>query len=96
MDRQTAIIEIGFGCSADGFKVGVDYTRACFSPDGMFVAAGSQDGSLFVWQTQTGKLEKTVREHRQVTRILHKFYINPLHDVMSKTNNGEGCGCGSV
>ncbi|XP_062521321.1 autophagy-related protein 16-1-like [Corticium candelabrum] len=49
--------------SADGFKVGVDYTRACFSPDGMFVAAGSQDGSLFVWQTQTGKLEKTVREH---------------------------------
>lgn len=33
------------------------WNRGCFSFDGNYVIAGSKDGSLFVWETATGKLE---------------------------------------
>ncbi|XP_051966690.1 autophagy-related protein 16-like isoform X6 [Xyrauchen texanus] len=46
--------------SAQGFKCGSDFTRVTFSPDGSFVAAGSSDGVLYVWNVLTGKLEKTL------------------------------------
>ena len=32
------------------------------SPDGQYVAAGSSDGTLFVWETFSGKV-KTRKEH---------------------------------
>ncbi|XP_011379184.1 autophagy-related protein 16-1 [Pteropus vampyrus] len=35
--------------SASGFKCGSDWTRVVFSPDGSYVAAGSAEGSLYVW-----------------------------------------------
>lgn len=50
-------------CSADGFKVAVDYTRASFSPDGQYVICGSSDGSIFVWNVASAKLEKVLKEH---------------------------------
>ncbi|KAK8744722.1 hypothetical protein OTU49_000582, partial [Cherax quadricarinatus] len=49
--------------TGDGFHVGADYTRATFSPDASYVAAGSGDGGVFTWNVNTGKLEKTLREH---------------------------------
>ncbi|XP_006819147.1 autophagy-related protein 16-1-like [Saccoglossus kowalevskii] len=51
-------------CCADGFHVGNDYSRAVFSPDGQYTLAGSQDGSVFIWNTATGKLEtRLMKEH---------------------------------
>ena len=32
------------------------------SPDGQYVAAGSSDGTVFVWETLTGKM-KSRKEH---------------------------------
>ncbi|XP_042210496.1 autophagy-related protein 16-1-like [Homarus americanus] len=49
--------------TGDGFHVGTDYTRATFSPDAMYVAAGTGDGAVYIWNVNTGKLEKTFREH---------------------------------
>ncbi|XP_066522826.1 autophagy-related protein 16-1 isoform X2 [Hoplias malabaricus] len=46
--------------SAQGFKCGSDFTRVTFSPDGSYVAAGSADGVLYVWNVLTGKLDKTL------------------------------------
>jgi autophagy-related protein 16 len=57
--RQNAITAT---FTAPGFHVGVDWTRAAFSPDGQYVAAGSSDGTLFVWETFSGKV-KTRKEH---------------------------------
>ncbi|CAI2173670.1 16579_t:CDS:10 [Funneliformis geosporum] len=48
---------------ADGYKTGANWARSCFSPDGRYVAAGSLDGTIFYWNTQKSKLEKTTKEH---------------------------------
>ncbi|XP_032553399.1 autophagy-related protein 16-1 isoform X6 [Chiroxiphia lanceolata] len=49
--------------SAQGFKCGSDWTRVVFSPDSNYVAAGSADGALYIWNVLTGKLEKTLAKH---------------------------------
>ncbi|XP_074657693.1 autophagy-related protein 16-1-like [Tubulanus polymorphus] len=49
--------------SADGFHVGCDWTRAAFSPDGEYVVCGSSDGSVFIWNARSGKIEKVLKEH---------------------------------
>lgn len=46
----------------DSFKVACDWSRAKFSPDGGYVTVGSQDGTLFVWNTTSGRLEKKLKE----------------------------------
>ncbi|KAK0054540.1 autophagy-related protein 16-1 [Biomphalaria pfeifferi] len=49
--------------TADGFKVGCDWSRAVFSPDREYAAAGSGDGHLFVWNVSKAKVEKILKEH---------------------------------
>ncbi|KAI5930504.1 autophagy-related protein 16-1 isoform X5 [Manis javanica] len=46
--------------SAPGFKCGSDWTRVVFSPDGSYVAAGSAEGSLYIWSVLSGKVEKVL------------------------------------
>ncbi|CAG8801464.1 36668_t:CDS:2, partial [Racocetra persica] len=48
---------------AEGYKTGANWSKSCFSPDGRYVAAGSLDGTIFYWNIQKSKLEKTVKEH---------------------------------
>ncbi|KAK7484249.1 hypothetical protein BaRGS_00024498 [Batillaria attramentaria] len=48
---------------ADGFKVGCDWARAVFSPDGSYAMAGSSDGTLFIWNIAKNRVEKTLKEH---------------------------------
>ncbi|XP_078514724.1 protein Atg16l2 isoform X2 [Lissotriton helveticus] len=50
---------------ADGFKCGCDWTKAIFSPDGNYVMAGSSDGTLYIWNVNTGKLEKSLNEEHR-------------------------------
>lgn len=42
---------------ADSFKCGSDSTKAVISPDGCFLAAGSADGSIYIWNASNGNLE---------------------------------------
>ncbi|XP_032846489.1 autophagy-related protein 16-1 isoform X6 [Tyto alba] len=67
-DDLLKIIDLRVGAvkqtfSAQGFKCGSDWTRVVFSPDGNYVAAGSADGALYVWNVLTGKLERTLTKH---------------------------------
>uniref|UniRef100_A0AAQ6APY8 Autophagy-related protein 16 domain-containing protein n=1 Tax=Amphiprion ocellaris TaxID=80972 RepID=A0AAQ6APY8_AMPOC len=54
IDLRTNAVRQTF--SAQGFKCGADWTRVTFSPDGSYVAGGSADGALYVWNVLTGKL----------------------------------------
>eukprot|EP00079_Xenopus_tropicalis_P018399 XP_004919970.1 PREDICTED: autophagy-related protein 16-2 isoform X2 [Xenopus tropicalis] len=50
---------------ADGFKCGCDWTKAILSPDGSYTLAGSADGTIFIWNTRTGLLERSLNgQHR--------------------------------
>ncbi|XP_043359939.1 protein Atg16l2 isoform X2 [Dermochelys coriacea] len=50
---------------ADGFKCGSDWTKAIFSPDKSYALVGSSDGSLYLWNMESGKLETILSgEHR--------------------------------
>lgn len=50
--------------TADGFKVGCDFTRAAFSPDAHYIAVGSADGAVFVWNVESNKVEHILKEHQ--------------------------------
>jgi autophagy-related protein 16 len=47
----------GLGAGARAYVNGVNWGRAVLSPADQFVAAGSADGTIHVWQTETGTLQ---------------------------------------
>ncbi|XP_063827416.1 autophagy-related protein 16-1 isoform X2 [Ostrinia nubilalis] len=49
--------------SHESFKVGCDWSRAAFGPAGRLLAVGGADGSVYVWNTHTGRLEAILKEH---------------------------------
>ncbi|CAF1168435.1 unnamed protein product [Rotaria sordida] len=53
--RQNNVI---YSFSHDDFQVSTDTNKAVLSPDGRYACAGSQDGSLFIWNTTNGICEK--------------------------------------
>ncbi|CAL8118817.1 unnamed protein product [Orchesella dallaii] len=57
--------------SAEGFKVSSDFCRACFSPDGQFIACGSADGPIYVWNVFENKLDSILKEHTTAVAAVH-------------------------
>uniref|UniRef100_A0A3P9MZT5 Autophagy related 16 like 2 n=1 Tax=Poecilia reticulata TaxID=8081 RepID=A0A3P9MZT5_POERE len=54
---------------ADGFKCGGDSTKAVISPDGCYLAAGSADGAVYIWNVSTGGLEARLPDHSSITAV---------------------------
>lgn len=48
--------------TGDGLKIG-EHTRCSFSPDGNYIACGSTEGTVFVWNTKTLRREEVPKVH---------------------------------
>lgn len=64
--KCTQFVLICYWKRDETFRTGLNYLKSTFSPDGSYVASGSMDGGVFVWGTQSGRVEKILREHRWV------------------------------
>ncbi len=51
----------------DGFRSGLNWSRACWSPDSKYVAAGGAEGSLFIWNVESGALVKQLGSESNAT-----------------------------
>ena len=52
----------------DAFRSGLNWSRACWSPDGKYAAAGGAEGSLFIWDTiENGNLVKQLGSESSAT-----------------------------
>ncbi|XP_075235351.1 autophagy-related protein 16-1-like [Lycorma delicatula] len=67
----------------DSFKVSCDWARAVFSSDGNHVAVGSNDGSVFIWDVSTNKLEAILKDEHTaaVTAVAWHPFGNYLASV---------------
>jgi autophagy-related protein 16 len=54
--------------ASEDYKCFSNSNRACFSSDGNYVAAGSNNGDIFIWNSASGILETTLKKH------LHPIY----------------------
>ncbi|VDO48874.1 unnamed protein product, partial [Onchocerca flexuosa] len=48
--------------SADQYRTGSDHIRCAISPGMEYIASGSSDGAIFIWNLKTTKLEKTLQK----------------------------------
>lgn len=55
--------------TAEGLRMG-EHTRCSFSPDGQYIAVGSTDGTIFVWNTRTLKREEVPRQHNSAVPVV--------------------------
>jgi WD40 repeat protein len=59
--------------SHDNFKVSTDTTKAILSPDGRYACAGSQDGSIVVWNTENKHCENVLKRKHTYELLKIKF-----------------------
>ncbi|XP_042806507.1 autophagy-related protein 16-1 isoform X3 [Panthera leo] len=76
--------------SAPGFKCGSDWTRVVFSPDGGYVAAGSAEGSLYVWSVLSGKVEKVLSKQHGTVSVAD-FFLCRMLDLVDFAHRGSTC-----
>lgn len=72
--------------SCEGFKVGCDYSRATFSPDGQYVAVGSADGSVYIWGVNSVKVETILKEH---TAAVTATSWNPFGSYLTSVDRSK-------
>ncbi|KAK0587217.1 hypothetical protein LWI29_019331 [Acer saccharum] len=48
---------------ASGNRVASNWSRSCISPDENYVAAGSADGSMYIWSISKADIVSTLKEH---------------------------------
>lgn len=65
LSLQFSLVHIVYGYfRASNFNVGADYTKATFSPDAEYIACGSSDGSVYIWNVAKNKVETVLKEHK--------------------------------
>ncbi|XP_013139615.1 PREDICTED: autophagy-related protein 16-1 isoform X2 [Papilio polytes] len=72
--------------SHESFKVGCDWSRAAFGPGGRLLAVGAADGSVYVWNTHTGKLETILKEHSSAVTAVS---WHPQSGLLASVDRGK-------
>ncbi|XP_068627159.1 autophagy-related protein 16-1 isoform X2 [Battus philenor] len=72
--------------SHESFKVGCDWSRAAFGPAGRLLAVGAADGSVYVWNTNTGKLESILKEHSSAVTAVS---WHPQSGLLASVDRGK-------
>lgn len=85
MDLRTSKILKKFE-DKDFFNGGESF-RADYSPSEKFVLAGSYDGAILFWNSETEKVEAKLSGHEGiVTNVLHQPFTGIMSSVDSKGN----------
>lgn len=56
-------LEVCGTLKASGNRVASNWSRSCLSPDDSYVAAGSADGSVYIWSVSKSSIVSTLKEH---------------------------------
>ncbi|XP_037909527.1 autophagy-related protein 16 isoform X2 [Hermetia illucens] len=73
--------------SNDNFKVGCDWARVAFNMDASRVAAGSADGSIFIWNIG-GQLETVLKEH---SAAITAVSWHPFSSALASVDRAKKC-----
>ncbi|CAN1179515.1 Autophagy-related protein 16 [Linum perenne] len=55
-------LEVCSTLRASGNRMATNWSRSCLSPDDKYVAAGSADGSVYIWSVSKGDIVSTLKE----------------------------------
>jgi len=90
---------VHFCLSADGKVIGTPETidSVAFSPDGLLAAAGSWNGVIRIWETQTGHYRKCGGPTGSVNRIVFspdsRFMVSASEDNAVRIWDPRNCSC---
>lgn len=56
-------LEVCGTLKASGNRMASNWSRSCISPDDNYVAAGSADGSVYIWSVSQSSIVSTLKEH---------------------------------
>ncbi|KAG5673721.1 hypothetical protein PVAND_003741 [Polypedilum vanderplanki] len=71
----------------DGFKVGCDFSRISLNSDSSCIAAGSADGSVFIWNID-GKLISILKDHNVSVQAVS---FHPFSSVLASVDRAKKC-----
>ncbi|OIW00291.1 hypothetical protein TanjilG_27542 [Lupinus angustifolius] len=74
---------------AAGNRVASNWSRSCISPDDNHVAAGSADGSVYIWSISKGDIVSTLKEH--TSSVLSCRWSGIGKPLASADKNGIVC-----
>uniref|UniRef100_A0A8D8DWH7 Autophagy-related protein 16-1 n=1 Tax=Culex pipiens TaxID=7175 RepID=A0A8D8DWH7_CULPI len=75
---------------SDNFKVGCDWSRVAFSPTCQRFAAGSADGSVFVWNIN-GPLESVLKDSNGNGAAVTAVSWHPFSSVLASVDRAKKC-----
>lgn len=74
---------------ATGNRVASNWSRSCISPDDNYVAAGSADGSVYIWSISKSDIVSTLKEHN--SSVLCCTWSGLGKTLASADKNGVVC-----
>lgn len=74
---------------ASGNRVASNWSRSCISPDDNYVAAGSADGSIYIWSISKADIVSTLKEH--TAPVLSCTWSGLGKPLASADKNGVVC-----